>query len=281
MSDPDYIQRYAELADSGVPFVSVTMVDAVGSTPQDAGSKMLVTAEGLFHGTVGGGRVEAKAIDHALAMLNDKSDKPRHTDFADWNLRKDVGMTCGGTVKLYFEAVNHRAWRVVIFGAGHVTQALVKLLTTLPCRVTCIDPRPEWLAKLPGAPNVQTITTDDPPAQVAPLPDDAFVVCMTRGHKTDLPVLTEIFRQNRVFPYLGVIGSKSKAAVLRRELTEAGIAEAQQVFHCPLGLPIGTNHPGEIAVSIAAQLLEVRDKIGLIPAVAVLECGHGLPPARD
>jgi xanthine dehydrogenase accessory factor len=59
-----------------------------------------------------------------------------------------------------------------------------------------------------------------------------------------------------------VIGSKSKAAVLRRELTEAGIAQDNQAFNCPLGLPIGTNHPGEIAVSIAAQLLEARDKIG-------------------
>lgn len=262
MSDPDHIQRYAELASAGTPFVSVTMVDAVGSTPQDAGSKMLVTAKGLFHGTVGGGRVEAKAIEHALAMLADKSETPKRTDFADWNLRTDVGMTCGGSVKLYFEAVNHRAWRIVIFGAGHVTQALVKLLTMLPCRVTCIDPRGDWLAKLPTAPNVETITTDDPPVQVASLPDDAFVISMTRGHTADVPVLIEIFKQKRTFPYLGVIGSKSKAAIMRRELTEAGIPESQQVFHCPLGLPIGTNHPGEIAVSIAAQLLEVRDKIG-------------------
>ncbi|MEZ6194054.1 MAG: xanthine dehydrogenase accessory protein XdhC [Phycisphaerales bacterium] len=261
MSDPSYIQRYAELADSGTPFVSVTMVDAIGSTPQDAGSKMLVTTNGLFHGTVGGGRVEAKAIDHAQAMLNDKTDTPKHTDFVDWNLQKDVGMTCGGTVKLYFETVNHRVWRIVIFGAGHVTQSLTKLLTTLPCRVTCIDPCADWLAKLPTAPNIETITTDDPPAQVASLPDDAFVICMTRGHKSDVPVLIEIYKQKRVFPYLGVIGSKSKAAIMRRELTEAGIPMEQQIFHCPLGLPIGTNHPGEIAVSIAAQLLEVRDKL--------------------
>lgn len=261
MGDPNYIQRYGELADSGTPFVSVTMVDAIGSTPQDAGSKMLVTASGNIHGTVGGGRVEAKAIEHALAMLSDKTESPKHTDFVDWNLQKDVGMTCGGTVKLYFESVNHRVWRIIIFGAGHVTQSLVRLLTTLPCRVTCIDPRADWLARLPTAPNIESITTDDPPAQVASLPDDVFVICMTRGHKSDVPVLIEIFRQQRAFPYLGVIGSKSKAAIMRRELTEAGIPKDKQLFHCPLGLPIGTNHPGEIAVSIAAQLLEVRGNV--------------------
>ncbi len=128
----------------------------------------------------------------------------------------------------------------------------------LPCRVTCIDPRADWLAKLSDAPNVEVIHTDDPPSQVTSLPDDAFIISMTRGHTTDLPVLIEIFKTHRVFPYLGVIGSKSKAAVLRRELTEAGIPEDQQVFHCPMGMPIGTNHPGEIAVSIVAQLLEAR-----------------------
>jgi len=258
MADPAYMTRYMELCDSGTPFVSVTMVQAVGSTPQDAGSKMLVTTEGQFYGTVGGGRVEAKAIDHALAMLKNEADDNTHTDFVDWNLQKDVGMTCGGTVKLYFEATNHRPWRIVIFGAGHVTQALVRLLTTLPCRVTCIDPRAGWLSKLPEASNVETVLTDDPPGQVAGLEDDAFVICMTRGHKSDLPVLIEIFKQGRAFPYLGVIGSKSKATVLGRELTEAGIAKGKQSFHCPLGLPIGTNHPGEIAVSIAAQLLKAR-----------------------
>lgn len=258
MQDTNHIQRYMKLTESGTPFVSVTMVEAIGSTPQDAGSKMLVTADGLYHGTVGGGRVESQAIDHAQAMLNDKSDDQGHTDLVEWNLQKDVGMTCGGTVKLYFESVNHRVWPIVIFGAGHVTQALTQLLTTLPCRVTCIDPRADWLNKLPEAPNVKTIQTDDPPSQVASLPDNAFVISMTRGHTTDLPVLLEIFRQKRVFHYLGVIGSKSKAAVLRRELTEAGIPEAQQQFRCPMGLPIGSNHPGEIAVSIAAQLLEAR-----------------------
>lgn len=258
MADPGYMQRYMELCDSGTPFVSVTMVQAVGSTPQDAGSKMLVTGKGLLYGTVGGGRIEAKAIDHALAMLKDDKDNGSYTDFVEWNLQKDVGMTCGGTVKLYFESTNHRPWRIVIFGAGHVTQALVRLLATLPCRVTCIDPRADWLNKLPDSPNVEAILTDDPPGQVAGLADDAFVVCMTRGHKSDLPVLAELFEQERVFPYLGVIGSKSKAAVLRRELTEAGIPKDRQIFHCPLGLPVGTNHPGEIAVSIAAQLLEAR-----------------------
>src|SRR6478752_1264956 len=97
-----YFDKVQELLAGGEPFVSVTLVEAVGSTPQDAGSKMLVTRAGLAFGTVGGGRFEAKAIDQAIAILN----QPRgpRTLFVDWNLQTDVKMTCGGTVKLFFEA---------------------------------------------------------------------------------------------------------------------------------------------------------------------------------
>ncbi|MEM9884085.1 MAG: xanthine dehydrogenase accessory protein XdhC [Planctomycetota bacterium] len=253
MATPSHIQRAAELAEAGGAFVTVTLVDAHGSTPADAGARMIVTPAGLDHGTVGGGRVEAKAIGEAQAMLDARQ---RHK-FVDWNLRADVGMTCGGRVRLYFEAVNAAAWSVVVFGAGHVTQALARLLAGLPCNLTCIDPRADWLDRLPAG--VKAVRTDDPPAEVAGLPDDVQVICMTRGHAADFPVLREIFRQDRRFPFLGVIGSAAKAAVLKRELLDADIPEERIAFRCPVGLPLGGNHPGEIAVSIAAQLLQVRD----------------------
>src|SRR5215813_290717 len=104
-----FVERLAELSQSGVPFVCVTMVAAVGSTPQDTGSKMLVTADGLVTGTVGGGRVEAKAIGCAQELLKqgsriqDTGDgdenacpaPPVSCMFVEWNLKRDVGMTCG------------------------------------------------------------------------------------------------------------------------------------------------------------------------------------------
>ena len=65
------IERLAELAATGEPFVLVTLAEAVGSTPQDAGTKMLVDASGLRFGTVGGGKVEAKAIAAAQGLLED------------------------------------------------------------------------------------------------------------------------------------------------------------------------------------------------------------------
>jgi xanthine dehydrogenase accessory factor len=257
-----FVERLAELSQAGVPFVCVTLVEAVGSTPQDTGSKMLVTAEGLVTGTVGGGRIEHKAIEHAQSMLAPPpADSPPPTAFLEWNLKRDVGMTCGGTVKLFFESYNHSDWRVVVFGAGHVAGEVVSCLSRLDCHVTCIDSRAEWLDRIPAANRLHKIRSENPRGIVGQLSDDAFVICMTMGHATDRPILEEIFRQGRGFPFLGVIGSKAKRAVLVKELTSAGIpADQAETFHCPIGLELGTNQPGEIAISVVAQLIQERDR---------------------
>jgi xanthine dehydrogenase accessory factor len=255
-----FVERLAALSVSGAPLVSVTLIETTGSTPTDAGRKMLVTAAGLDFGTVGGGRVEARAIEQAQAMLANPASGAATSELIEWNLKRDVGMTCGGTVKLFFETYNHGQWQIAIFGAGHVAAAVVHCLAPLECRVTCIDPRQDWLDRLPPSPRLTCLQSDDPPAVVAALPADAFVLCMTMGHRTDRPILEAIFRQSRDFPYLGVIGSKAKRAVLVKELRDAGVsAERAASFQCPVGLNLGSNQPGEIAVSVVAQLLQVRD----------------------
>ena len=241
-----------------VPLVTVTVVDTMGSAPQDRGAKMIVTAGGLHHGTVGGGKIETKAIAEAQQML--RGELAGTTRFVQWNLNKDVGMTCGGIVKLYFEAHNAGRWRIVIFGAGHVAQALATLLVHFDCHVTVIDPRPEWLERLPRSPKLTPVHSADMPSMVATIPADAFVVLMTMGHTTDKPILLEILR-TRAFPYLGVIGSHSKAVILHRDVEEAGLPEeAQRAFYCPIGLEIGSSNPYEIAVSVIAQMIQTRDR---------------------
>ena len=94
------------------------------------------------------------------------------------------------------------------------------------------------------------------------LPDKAFLLAMTMGHATDRPVLRRALME-RNFPYVGVIGSAAKAEILRSELIAEGVPPGRaSEFHCPVGLDFGTNHPHEIAISIAAQLLSERDKLG-------------------
>jgi xanthine dehydrogenase accessory factor len=252
-----FFEALNELMAAEVPLVTVTIVDTIGSVPQDRGAKAIVTADGLAFGTVGGGRVEKKAIAEAQRML--RGEIAENTHFAQWNLQKDVGMTCGGVVKLYFESYNAGRWQIWVFGAGHTANAVINILIHLDCHVTCVDPREEWLAKLPSSPKLTKLHIADMPSVVPSIPDDAYVVLMTMGHATDSPILIEILR-TRTFPYLGVIGSDAKAAILRRDVRDAGLPpEAERAFFCPIGLDLGTNHPYEIAVSVAAQLVQVRD----------------------
>lgn len=246
-----------ELLHQGEPCVCVTVIETKGSVPQDPGAKLLVTAAGYYAGTVGGGRIEHEAIAQAQRMLQPDSDTAR-AQLVHWQLNHDLGMVCGGTITLFFEAYHRRPWPMVIFGAGHVAQALVRLLLTLDCQITCCDPRADWLERLPSSPKLQKKCIDDLRYEIPHIPDGAAVLIMTTGHCVDLPILVEILKTDR-FPYVGVIGSKAKAARMRRGVAEAGLAAQAEQFYCPMGLPIGTNHPSEIAISIAAQLLQVRD----------------------
>lgn len=259
----NFYAQLVALEATGLPFVLVILVDALGSTPQDAGAKMLVTKEGLHAGTVGGGRVEAKAIGHAQALLQGiDAGTLSQPSWVNWTLKTDVGMTCGGSVKLYFEphAGHGGGWPIVIFGAGHIAQALVSVLAPLACSISIYDTRPEWLAQLPSTPNVRRHQVSELATVIDSLPTRAFVLCVTQGHSTDRPILFRAL-STRDFPYLGCIGSDAKATVLRKELVEAGLSPQRAAqFHCPAGLDFGTNHPHEIALSIAAQLLSVRDQ---------------------
>ena len=260
MSEAGFYESLVALETEGTAFVFVLLAESLGSTPQDAGAKMLVTTAGLHTGTVGGGKIEAKAIGLAQEMLTAGSQAPR---FVTWALRADVGMTCGGSVKLYFEphagGGAGAAWPIWIFGAGHVVQALVPVLAPLDCQLTVVDPRREWLDKLPRARNARYVEAAEPADLVPAMPDHAFLLCLTKGHSFDRPVLQRALA-GRNFPFVGVIGSAAKAKILQKEMIAAGLpARRAKQFHCPVGLPFGNNDPREIALSIAAQLLAERD----------------------
>ena len=262
MASSSIYGQLVELESRGTAVVLVVLAEALGSTPQESGAKMLVTAAGLHTGTIGGGKVEAKAIELARGMLAGGSGVP---GFVNWALKTDVGMTCGGSVKLYFEPYlgggAGAAWPIWIFGAGHVVQALVPVLAPLDCQLTVVDPRRDWLDRLPRAANARYVQHEQPADLVPTMPDHAFLLCLTKGHASDRPVLQRALAE-RKFPFVGAIGSTAKAEVLRREMIADGLpAERAAQFHCPVGLPFGNNDPREIALSIAAQLLTERDRL--------------------
>jgi len=260
----DYLEQASKLTERGVVFVTITMVQPEGHVPQDIGAKAIVTESGLAWGTVGGGRLEARAIEHALAMiarvkLGADTNTVVDAEMIRYELQRDLNMVCGGAATLFYEISAARNWNIAVFGAGHVAQATVALLCTFACNVICIDHRQEWLDKIAARPNLRKILTAEMPEEVYKLPAGTFYVCMSQGHATDLPIVRQILNRNQA-AFIGVIGSEPKARTLRGVLLKEGFTDdAVNKIHCPVGLPIGSNAPAEIAVSIAAQLLQTRD----------------------
>lgn len=257
----EHVRVTKELLDEEESFASITLLDIRGSAPQIIGAKAIVTDQGIVAGTIGGGKIEGTAIDHAQRIL--LGDESISTDLVTWNLQTDIGMTCGGEVKLFFEFHRQTVWPIAVFGAGHIAQALIPMLTKLNCKVTCIDPRSDWLAKLDDHPKLKKRCVENPVDVVKECSDRTFFVLMSKGHSADLPVLADILPR-RDAPYVGVIGSKQKASVLRRELGEKNIDLTKfDSVYCPIGLPIGNNTPVEVAISVVAQLIKIRDKVGV------------------
>lgn len=250
---------YLELLNQKKDFVTVQIVDTKGSSPQDKGARAIICHKEVIFGTVGGGKLEAFAIKKANELLANKHIKNKMITL---NLQKDIGMTCGGEVSLYFELEQQsKKFKVNVFGAGHVSQELNQVLDRLECTVTCIDNRQEWLNKLSSL-KCKTICLEKMEDYVPHCEADSFNILMTMGHASDAPILAKLLQSNYVYAYVGVIGSKAKANSLQKDMKERGLSQKEiSNFNCPIGLNIGNNSPAEIAISIVASLLEVRDQI--------------------
>lgn len=158
---------------------------------------------------------------------------------------------------------------VVLFGAGHVGHALVKVLATLPCRVHWVDERDTLFpGNLPD--NVEAEATDTPEAVVDQAPAGAYFIAMTHSHALDQQLCERILRRTD-FAYFGLIGSKTKRAKFEHRMVEHGIDPARlPEMTCPMGVSgITDKAPAMIAVAIVAQLLQVREQ-----RIAALNAGR-------
>ena len=235
---------------TGNGYVIATIINTQGSTPRDGGSKMVVDAERSYD-TIGGGQLEFLIVQQARELLQENQNcqvlKPIP-------LAAEAAQCCGGHVTVMLECFAARDWQVVLFGAGHVSQALVTILAGLPCRVTIVDSRADQVV-MPLPINCRFELYANPVEAVASLSDNAWVVVFTHDHGLDFQLCRELLHQDR-WRYVGLIGSETKALRFRKRLADAGFDEAvvQQIYS-PIGLPeVKGKLPMEVAVSIAAQL---------------------------
>ena len=246
---------YAEIAAliaEGRPFVLATVIESAGSTPQKPGSKMVVLEDGSPRGTVGGGAIEYQIIEAARALLA----SPAQTRTIETHLTHELGMCCGGRMKVFLEKQEAPA-RLTLFGAGHVARELAALAHHVGFRVTVVDARPEW-ASAERFPGCEVLVKDpaDHARALTPGPSDSFCIT-THDHPLDQAVLEALL--SKPAAYLGVIGSRRKAERFRMRLEAAGATPEQLArIRSPMGVAIGALTPEEIAVSIVAELIQVR-----------------------
>lgn len=247
----NWISALAELQQRGEPCVLVTIIEELGSTPRNAGSKMVVSAGQLFD-TIGGGHLEYKAMHIARELLASGKQSPHLERFS---LGASLGQCCGGATVLLFEPMAAVQAQIAVFGAGHVGRALVPLLASLPCRVRWIDSREqEFPEHIPAG--VSKIVTDQPVDEVADLPAGSYCIVMTHNHQLDLELTAAILARND-FTWFGLIGSTTKRVKFEHRLRERGFKpEVVQRMRCPMGLAeVKGKLPIEIAVSIAAEII--------------------------
>ena len=248
----DLYAEIAALVAEGRPFVLATVIESAGSTPQKPGSKMVVLGDGSLRGTVGGGAIEHQILEAAKALL----ESPEQTRTIETHLTHELGMCCGGRMKVFLE--KHGApVRLTVFGAGHVARELAALAHQVGFRVTVVDARPEW-ATAERFPGIERVLKD--PADYARTLSGGTGHCFcitTHDHPLDQAVVEALL--NKPAAYLGVIGSRRKAERFRMRLKAGGAEDsALERNRSPMGLPIGALTPQEIAVSIVAELVQVR-----------------------
>ncbi len=251
---------------AGKPVSLVSVVDVKGSAPQRVGAKMLVSATGeLLWGTIGGGTVESLALKQAKYQIESKI--PILKTFELQESGEDAtGMLCGGEMQLFFDVFG-TSIKVFIFGAGHITQQILPLLMKLGYTPIVIDDREEYLKQhIISRFNVATYTGDFLEIiESLFIEQDSYIVILTYSHDMDEKILFHLLSQKisdlSTIKYLGMIGSKRKVKEIFSRLESKGISrETLDSIHSPIGVPINSQTPEEIAISIAAELISVRNK---------------------
>lgn len=223
------------------PVALATVVEVKGASPAQVGFKLLVRPDGSVVGNLGGGALEQRVREEAVAALQEGQSRLVH-----YTLREEgpdaVGMLCGGEVTVFVE-VYQPAPLLLIVGGGHIGQPLAEMARIVGFNVQVVDVRPERA----------TVPQFDPTA-ITPW---TYVVLITEDHVTDEQALRQVL--DTPAAYIGMIGSRRKVSIIFDHLRAGGVPEERLArVHAPIGLDLGGRSPAEIALAILAEVVQVR-----------------------
>ncbi|MBI1289757.1 xanthine dehydrogenase [bacterium] len=251
-----FYEKILEWTRAGRRVAVATIVDTKGSTPRKPGTKMLITERMELYGTIGGGCVEADVIFAAREVLRTLKPRLIHVDIKAKNA-DEIDMLCGGEITLYVEPVMPDV-QLLICGGGHISKALAHVCEGLDFRIVVVDDRPQFAheERFPGADATVCCSYEDL-ANHVDLTPLTYAVVVTRGHSGDEVCLRALLASPAA--HIAMIGSRAKWANLRANLAAGGATEAQLArVKSPAGIDIGSITPEEIAISVAAELVQQR-----------------------
>jgi xanthine dehydrogenase accessory factor len=265
----DLWRHISDAIASRTPLVAVTIVRDRGSVPRRTGAKMLVCANGTTRGTIGGGIFEATVVRDALAALTERRSVTRGYSFNPESSRKvqpeaepsgviATGAICGGQVEVFLEVIMPSD-QLLIVGGGHCGRALAQAASLLDFSIIVVDDREEFAdANEYDFENVEQVLHLPSNFEGLPVPDEqTYVVLVSKGYLSDEAALRRVLPSPA--PYIGMVGSVRKREVVFDKLRADGITEAELArVHAPVGLEIGADTPEEIAISILAEIIQVR-----------------------
>ncbi len=298
----NWIQAISSLNTQAHGYVLVTVLETKGSSPRDTGTKMVVSADESFD-TIGGGALEYECINMARELLGVVPSLSRIKNGEGWgegteinksftgeiplryssphpnplpqerglkaqythtfNLGKDLKQCCGGVVTVFFEVFPASNFNIVLFGAGHIAKSLVKILEEVDCQVSWFDSRPELFPETVAS-HIQKHIMTQPEIAVESCKPNSYFLVMTHDHALDQQLCETILSRGDS-QYCGLIGSATKGLKFRQRLLKKDYKQQElEALTCPVGLySLKSKKPMEIAVSISAELLQLRDKQAL------------------
>lgn len=260
-----WLRAVERLREERRPGVLVTVVSVRGHSPREPGAKMVVSADATWD-SVGGGNLEAVAIERARALLSAGAHDPETVELAlsDKAPYQHGVQCCGGEITLLLEPVPVVP-SVAVFGIGHVGWELARILARHDLELHLVDSRPDQLTR------ERLAVLDDavagvhvhqvpvlPELVVAELPPGTHLLIMTHDHAEDAALCDAALRADQLGT-IGLIGSSAKWARFRRKLAADGHTEADLArISTPIGLAdLPGKEPATIAVSVAARLLQL------------------------
>lgn len=247
-----------KLEEQNISFAIATIISAKGSTPRTS-AKMIVKNDGSIIGTIGGGVVESYVIEQAVEAID-----KRNSRIVEYRLNKEakdgIHMDCGGDMAFFIEVVSTKL-EIVIIGGGHVGHALYEQACLLNYKTIIVDNSKEHVNKDRFSKATFVFVDEDIQEAInnVNINENTYIVVVTRD--CDEKALKAVLDTRAT--YIGMIGSSKKVAKIMGSMKEE-TEERIGFVNAPIGLDIGAETPEEIALSIMAEIMKIKNnKTGL------------------